>query len=509
MPGRASLIDIDDPGAAGIVEAVATAAEGLATSPITVALAWLRDRPGVAAPILGARTLASSRRRSPARPSSCRARSSPRSTTCRPRPSPTPRTCADGVAGPGLRRLLRGGAVARARPPARRSSSPPPASTARPTSAPPPSPRCRGSAPSGPAGCCRRSSPPGRPTRSPSCVVPAGVDARVAGRAVDLLGPPASRLLRDDPWRLLAVHGRDAGRRRPGGPGRDPGRDARRPAAGPGLVAWVLARQARDGHTVDRRADVARPSPSSARATRRPPSTPRSMRPPSWSTRPRPTPRPGRDRRRRGDAESQIALARYAEAEDGDRAGHRAAGRHRRTRRSLDPRSSRYGAEPARRPAAGGRGRRAERRRHRADRRPGHGQEPHRRHPRRARRGRRASPSRWPPRPAGPPSGSRSCATPRPRPCTGCSVRSRGSPGTASASTAASQRGEEWPLDEDVVVVDEASMLDVELADGAAERLRDGTHLVFVGDAAQLPSIGPGTGAGRPDRLRHACRSPS
>jgi aryl-alcohol dehydrogenase-like predicted oxidoreductase len=43
--------------AAGIVEAVATAAEGLATSPVAVALAWLRDRPGVAAPILGARTL--------------------------------------------------------------------------------------------------------------------------------------------------------------------------------------------------------------------------------------------------------------------------------------------------------------------------------------------------------------------------------------------------------------------------------------------------------------------
>src|SRR5579875_691126 len=43
--------------AAGIVEAVATAAEGLATSPVSVALAWLRDRPGVTAPILGARTL--------------------------------------------------------------------------------------------------------------------------------------------------------------------------------------------------------------------------------------------------------------------------------------------------------------------------------------------------------------------------------------------------------------------------------------------------------------------
>ncbi|MDT4970363.1 MAG: exodeoxyribonuclease alpha subunit, partial [Pseudonocardiales bacterium] len=53
-------------------------------------------------------------------------------------------------------------------------------------------------------------------------------------------------------------------------------------------------------------------------------------------------------------------------------------------------------------------------------------------------------------------------------------------------------RGEEWPLDEDVVVVDEASMLDVELADALLSACKDGTHLVFVGDAAQLPSIGAG-----------------
>lgn len=54
---RSSLIDVDDPAAAGVVEAVATAAEGLATSPVAIALAWVRDRPGVVAPILGARTL--------------------------------------------------------------------------------------------------------------------------------------------------------------------------------------------------------------------------------------------------------------------------------------------------------------------------------------------------------------------------------------------------------------------------------------------------------------------
>ena len=39
-----------------IVEAVARAAEGLGWSALEVALAWVRDRPGVTAPIVGART---------------------------------------------------------------------------------------------------------------------------------------------------------------------------------------------------------------------------------------------------------------------------------------------------------------------------------------------------------------------------------------------------------------------------------------------------------------------
>ena len=43
---------------ARIVEAVARAAEGLDWSPLEVALTWVRDRPGVTAPIVGARTAA-------------------------------------------------------------------------------------------------------------------------------------------------------------------------------------------------------------------------------------------------------------------------------------------------------------------------------------------------------------------------------------------------------------------------------------------------------------------
>ncbi|MFI5954199.1 aldo/keto reductase [Cryptosporangium sp. NPDC051539] len=42
---------------ARVVEAVATAADGLGVSPLTVSLAWIRDRPGVAAPVVGARTV--------------------------------------------------------------------------------------------------------------------------------------------------------------------------------------------------------------------------------------------------------------------------------------------------------------------------------------------------------------------------------------------------------------------------------------------------------------------
>jgi aryl-alcohol dehydrogenase-like predicted oxidoreductase len=46
-----------DPRSSAIVESVVTAAEGLGVSALEVALAWVRDRPGVVAPILGARTV--------------------------------------------------------------------------------------------------------------------------------------------------------------------------------------------------------------------------------------------------------------------------------------------------------------------------------------------------------------------------------------------------------------------------------------------------------------------
>jgi exodeoxyribonuclease V alpha subunit len=52
--------------------------------------------------------------------------------------------------------------------------------------------------------------------------------------------------------------------------------------------------------------------------------------------------------------------------------------------------------------------------------------------------------------------------------------------------------GPAFPLEADIVVVDEASMLDAELAAALLQACADGTHLLLVGDPAQLPSIGPG-----------------
>lgn len=49
------------------------------------------------------------------------------------------------------------------------------------------------------------------------------------------------------------------------------------------------------------------------------------------------------------------------------------------------------------------------------------------------------------------------------------------------------------PLDADLVLVDEASMVDVQLASHLVNALRAGARLVLVGDADQLPPVGPGT----------------
>lgn len=53
-------------------------------------------------------------------------------------------------------------------------------------------------------------------------------------------------------------------------------------------------------------------------------------------------------------------------------------------------------------------------------------------------------------------------------------------------------KGEESPLQCDVLIVDEASMIDILLMNSLLKAIPMGTRLIIVGDADQLPSVGPG-----------------
>ncbi|MCY6958799.1 SF1B family DNA helicase RecD2 [Clostridium brassicae] len=53
-------------------------------------------------------------------------------------------------------------------------------------------------------------------------------------------------------------------------------------------------------------------------------------------------------------------------------------------------------------------------------------------------------------------------------------------------------KGEESPLQCDVVIIDEASMIDILLMNNLLKAIPMGTRLIMVGDSDQLPSVGPG-----------------
>lgn len=57
---------------------------------------------------------------------------------------------------------------------------------------------------------------------------------------------------------------------------------------------------------------------------------------------------------------------------------------------------------------------------------------------------------------------------------------------------AAFERNEENPLDVDAVIIDEMSMVDIYLFQALLKAITVGTRLILVGDANQLPSVGPG-----------------
>ena len=54
------------------------------------------------------------------------------------------------------------------------------------------------------------------------------------------------------------------------------------------------------------------------------------------------------------------------------------------------------------------------------------------------------------------------------------------------------QRNESNPLDGDVLIVDECSMIDIRLMEALVMAIPNGMNIIFVGDIDQLPSVGPG-----------------
>jgi len=304
-------------------------------------------------------------------------------------------------------------------------------------------------------------------------LVPAALDPRLASRLHDQLGPPAARLLREDPWLLLGVPGvtiADADQlARAAIPGvtRDDPRRAR------AIVGFLLARDARDGHTVSPRTDI--------EAALRPfaagePGAAVDAAVAHGSVIPAGT-----------DGQELLGLARYAQAEAAVAQGIArllATGRPIEVDSDSDPfdldEAQRSAVEHALRAGVsvltGG---------------PGTGKS--RTVAALVALAERAGRSVALAAPTGRAAKrlEELCSTPAStlHRLLGAQPRTRGEEVSFAGGFA---RNRDWPLDEDVVVVDEASMLDVELANALLIACADGTHLLFVGDPAQLPSIGPG-----------------
>ena len=55
------------------------------------------------------------------------------------------------------------------------------------------------------------------------------------------------------------------------------------------------------------------------------------------------------------------------------------------------------------------------------------------------------------------------------------------------------ERNAENPLEADVIIIDEMSMVDIQLMHSLLQAVIAGTRLILVGDVNQLPSVGPGS----------------
>ena len=67
-----------------------------------------------------------------------------------------------------------------------------------------------------------------------------------------------------------------------------------------------------------------------------------------------------------------------------------------------------------------------------------------------------------------------------------------GAPDDKNTSGMHFERNEENPLDADVIIIDEMSMVDIYLLHALLKAVTVGTRLILVGDVNQLPSVGPG-----------------
>ncbi len=67
-----------------------------------------------------------------------------------------------------------------------------------------------------------------------------------------------------------------------------------------------------------------------------------------------------------------------------------------------------------------------------------------------------------------------------------------GAPDNRNTSGMHFERNEENPLEADVIIIDEMSMVDIYLLHSLLKAVTVGTRLILVGDVNQLPSVGPG-----------------